>query len=244
MRRWRGWPPPPAAGGTGYALAPPPGPCLPLLRRPRRRGGRRAGGHLRGRHGRGGRDELRAAGRGREALEDALAASRAARSADGAVAASLREEVARLGEEAARRDGEGAERVALEAQLDAQVREHARVEGRLRDELGDAGRALEEGARLREEESGRRDAKAVRTGETIAALEAHQLSLKELLSEQRCVLDASKEEEIGRLRGEIANLESRLRSEFERMESAGAASEARVRELEEVIHKGRAGRKR
>lgn len=58
------------------------------------------------------------------------------------------------------------------------------------------------------------------------------------------MLDASKEEEIGRLNGKIAHLESRMKSEADRLACAGVVTEAKVRELEEMIEKGKAERKR
>jgi len=103
---------------------------------------------------------------------------------------------------------------------------------------------LKEQIRLKDEESKARQAEVNKCREMITALEAHQASLKQSLFEQISTLDASKEEEIGRLKGEIANLESRLKTEVERLQSAGVVSEARLRELEEIIRKGQVERKR
>ena len=58
------------------------------------------------------------------------------------------------------------------------------------------------------------------------------------------MLSATKEEEIGRLKGEIANLESKLKSEVDKLENAGIVSQAKVEELEEIIRKGQVERKR
>ena len=88
------------------------------------------------------------------------------------------------------------------------------------------------GARPKEKECTTKDAEIKRCKDTINALEAQQVALK--------MLDASKEEEIGRLKGAIANLESKLKSEVEKC----VVSEAKVHELEEIIKKGQAERKR
>jgi hypothetical protein len=64
------------------------------------------------------------------------------------------------------------------------------------------------------------------------------------LSKQKAIWDASKEEEIGRLRDEITNLESRLTTEVRNLQSAGVASAAKVQELEAIIRQGLLERKR
>ncbi|KAL7539620.1 hypothetical protein ACHAXR_011716, partial [Thalassiosira sp. AJA248-18] len=105
-------------------------------------------------------------------------------------------------------------------------------------------RTLTEQVRLKDGETKAKVAEIEKCKETITALEANKLSLQEALSEQKTMLDASQEEEIGRLRGEVANLESKLKSEVDKLQSAGIVSEARVWELEEIIRKGQAERKR
>jgi len=139
---------------------------------------------------------------------------------------------------------ERAERVALAAQLNAQVQEHATSEKQLRESMESMQATLTEQIRLKEEEVTSKDAEIAKCKETITGLEAHQLSLKQSLNEQTSMLSASKEEEIGRLKGEIANLESKLRSEVDKLESAGIVSQAKVEELEEIIRKGQVERKR
>jgi len=139
---------------------------------------------------------------------------------------------------------ERAERVALAAQLNAQVQEHATSEKQLRESMESMERTLTEQIRLKEGEATSKDAEIAKCKETITGLEAHQLSLKQSLNEQTSMLSASKEEEIGRLKGEIANLESKLKSEVNKLESAGIVSQAKVEELEEIIRKGQVERKR
>lgn len=195
-------------------------------------------------------------------LEDALDASEATRASHEDDVVALRTEIANSKVEAARRDSrlelerdllakaeakeedERMERIALEARLDAQLREHASKEKQLRESLDSMEQTLKEKVRVNEEDSRKKQVEVEKCEETIAALEAHRASLELSLSEQRSALDASREEEIGRLRGEIAELESRLRGEAEKFQREGAAGEARVRELEEVIRKGHAERKR
>ena len=68
--------------------------------------------------------------------------------------------------------------------------------------------------------------------------------MKKSLTEQKTALDASKEEEIGRLKGEITVLQERMKSEVENLQSVGIVSEERVRLLEETIRKCEVERKR
>jgi len=135
---------------------------------------------------------------------------------------------------------ERAERIALNAQLNAQSRE----EKQLRESMADMKRTMMEQIRLKDEETKSKDADITKYQETITALEAHQQSLKQSLSNQTSMLASSKDEEIGNLKGEIANLESRLKLEVEKLQSTSLVSEAKVQELEEIIRKGQVERKR
>ena len=117
-------------------------------------------------------------------------------------------------------------------------------EKQLRESMESMQATLTEQIRLKEEEVTSKDAEIAKYKETITGLEAHQLSLKQSLNEQTSMLSASKEEEIGRLKGEIANLETKLKSEVDKLQSAGIVSQAKVEELEEIIRKGQVERKR
>jgi chromosome segregation ATPase len=139
---------------------------------------------------------------------------------------------------------ERAERIALAAQLNAQLREHVQSEKQLRESMESMRRNMTDQIHLLGQENENKDGEIKKCNEVIAGLKAHQLSLKQSLSEQKSMLDASKEEEIGRLKGEIANLESRLTSEVRNLQSAGVASEAKVQELEAIIQQGLLERKR
>ena len=139
---------------------------------------------------------------------------------------------------------ERAERIALNAQLNAQSREHAGSEKQLRESIKDMERTMMEQIRLKDEETKSKDAEITKYQETITALEANQQSLKQSLSNQTSMLASSKDEEIGNLKGEIANLESRLKLEVEKLQSTSLVSEAKVQELEEIIRKGQVERKR
>ena len=105
-------------------------------------------------------------------------------------------------------------------------------------------RTLNDQIRAKEEESTRQDDEIAKCNETITGLEAQQHSLKQSLNEQKSMLDASKEDEISQLRGTVANLESKLKSEVEKLENAGIVSQGNVQELEEIIRKGQLERKR
>ena len=139
---------------------------------------------------------------------------------------------------------ERAERIALAAQLNAQLREHVQSEKQLRESMESMQRTMTEQIHQLEQANDNKDCEIKKCNEIIAGLEAHQLSLKKSLSEQKSMLDASKEEEIGRLKGEIANLESRLTSEVRNLQSVGVASEVKVQELEAIIQQGLLERKR
>ena len=121
------------------------------------------------------------------------------------------------------------ERIAISSQMLAMTKEHSTVETQLRDEMT---------------ESVKKDEKLSECREQITSLLAETVSLKQSLSEQKTALDASREEEIGRLNAEITVLQERMKSEVEKMRSVGTVSEQRVRELEESIRKSEAERKR
>jgi len=184
-------------------------------------------------------------------LEEALEASEAECTTSKNAIATLQKEIDHFKLKFAQQDSlrakaeekeseERAERVALAAQLNAQLQEHARVEKQLRESMEITERSLTQELYVKEEESKAKDAEIGRMEEAITTLEAHQLSLKQSLSEQKSMLDASNEEEIGRLMGEIANLQSKQ----SKTQSTGVVSEAKVRELEEAVRTGRAERKR
>ena len=59
--------------------------------------------------------------------------------------------------------------------------------------------------------------------------------LRKAMESLRHELNATKEEESACLRDVIANLESTLKSEAERLQDMGVANHAKVRELEETI---------
>ena len=204
------------------------------------------------------REKLSSLGYAKKSLEDALEVARTACATHESTIANLQSEIATSKVEHVEHDTqlqherdlrsmaeekaneERAERIALNAQLNAQLREHEQ----LRESMKDMERTLMEQIRLKEEETKSKDAEITKYQETITALEAHQQSLKQSLSNQTSMLASSKDEEIGNLKGEIANLESRLKSEVEKLQSTSLVSEAKVQELEEIIRKGQVERKR
>ncbi len=208
------------------------------------------------------RETILALGYEKKSLEEALEAAKSACSTHEITIASLRKEISdsRLGSaqhesalqlerdlrsKAEEKAGEErSERIALAAQLNAQLREHIQSEKQLRESMESMRRNMTGQLHLLEQASENKDGEIKKCHEVIAGLEAHQLSLKKSLSEQKSILDASKEEEIGRLKGEIANLESRLTSEVQNLQSAGVASETKIQELEAIIQQGLLERKR
>ena len=204
------------------------------------------------------REKLSSLGYEKKSLEDALDVARTACATHESTIANLQSEIGTSRVEHVEHDTqlqherdlrsmaeekaneERAERIALNAQLNAQVREHAL----LRDSMEDMERTMMEQIRLKDEETKSKYAEITKYQETITALEAHQQSLKQSLSNQTSMLASSKDEEIGNLKGEIANLESRLRLEVEKLQSTSLVSEAKVQELEEIIRKGQVERKR
>jgi chromosome segregation ATPase len=198
----------------------------------------------------------------KKAMEDALDAAKVACSAHESTIARLRQGISEskigsahhesqiqherdLRSKAEEKAGEErAERIALAAQLNAQLREHVQSEKQLRESMEGMQRRLTEQIRLQDQESSNMDDEIKAYKEVITRLEAQQLSLKQTLTEQKSMLDASKEEEIDRLKDEIANLESKLTSEVKNLQSASVASEARVQELEAIIQQGMLERKR
>ena len=204
------------------------------------------------------REKLSSLGYEKKSLEDALEVARTACATHESTIANLQSEIATSKVEHVEHDTqlqherdlrsmaeekaneERAERIALNAQLNAQLREHAL----LRESMEDIKRTMMEQIRLKDEETKSKDAEITKYQETITALEAHQQSLKQSLSNQTSMLASSKDEEIGNLKGEIANLESRLKSEVEKLQSTSLVSEAKVQELEEIIRKGQVERKR
>lgn len=136
------------------------------------------------------------------------------------------------------------ERVALSAQMLAMTKEHSKAETQMRDDMEKLEKSwtVKHSAAVRE--SMKKDEKLNECREEITSLMAEQASLKQSLSEQKTVLDASKAEEIGRLKGEITVLQERLKSEVANSQSVGVVSAQRVRELEETIKKSEIERKR
>ena len=208
------------------------------------------------------RETILALGYEKKSLEEALEAAKSACSTHEITIASLRKEISETKLGSAHHESqlqlerdmrskaeekaseERAERIALAAQLNAQLREHVQSEKQLRESMESMRRNMMEQIHLLSQENENKDGEIKKCNEVIAGLEAHQLSLKKSLSEQKSMLDASKEEEIGRLKGEIANLESRLTSEVKNLQSAGMANEAKVQELEAIIQQGLLERKR
>ena len=139
---------------------------------------------------------------------------------------------------------ERAERIALAAQLNEQLQEHVESEKQLRESMEDVRRTMMEKIQQLEQGNDDKDGEIKKCNEIIAGLKAQQLAWEQSLTEQKAIWDASKEEEIGRLNDEIANLESRLTSEVRRLQNAGMANEAKVQELETIIRQGLLERKR
>ena len=204
------------------------------------------------------REKLSSLGYEKKSLEDALEVARTACATHESTIANLQSEIATSKVEHVEHDTqlqherdlrsmaeekaneERAERIALNAQLNALSQE----EKQLRESIKDMKRTMMEQIRLKDEETKSKDAEITKYQETITALEAHQQSLKQSLSNQTSMLASSKDEEIGNLKGEIANLESRLKLEVEKLQSTSLVSEAKVQELEEIIRKGQVERKR
>lgn len=136
------------------------------------------------------------------------------------------------------------ERIAISSQMLAMTKEHSKMETQLHDEMKKLDESWEERYAAAMTESVRKDEKLSECREKITSLLAETVSLKQSLSEQKTALDASKEEEIGRLNAEITVLQERMKSEVEKMQSVGDVSKQRVIELEESIRKSEAERKR
>eukprot|EP00984_Skeletonema_dohrnii_P013827 scaffold5779_cov205-Skeletonema_dohrnii-CCMP3373.AAC.4 len=136
------------------------------------------------------------------------------------------------------------ERVALSAQMLAMTKEHSQVETQMRGDMEKLEVTWSEKHAAAVRESAEKDEKLNECREEITSLIAKQASLKQALSEQKTALDASKEEEIGRLKGEITVLQEKLKLEAENLESVGIVSAQRVRELEETVRKSENERKR
>ena len=136
------------------------------------------------------------------------------------------------------------ERVAVSAQLLALTKEHSKAETQLRDDMEKLEESWIAKYNAAVEESDTKDEKLNECREEIASLEVERVSLKQALSEQKTALDTSREEEIGRLKGEVTALQERLKSEVEHLQNDGAVSAQRVRELEENIRKSEVERKR
>lgn len=208
------------------------------------------------------REKILALGFEKKSLEEALEAAKSACTTHEIAIASLRKEISdsRLGstyhdsklqlerdcltkaEEKAREELD--KQIALSTNLNAQLTEHVQSEKQLRESMESMRRNMTEQIHLLEQESENKDREIMECREIIAGLEAHQLSLEKSLSEQQSIMEASKEEEIGRLKGEIANLESRLMSEVSHLQNAGMANEAKVQELESLIRQSVLERKR
>ncbi|KAL7494093.1 hypothetical protein ACHAWT_004624 [Skeletonema menzelii] len=136
------------------------------------------------------------------------------------------------------------ERVALSAQMLAMSKEHSRAETQMRNDIEKVEVSWSEKHAAAVRESVEKDEQLKKCREEIISLIAKQESLKQALSEQKTALDATKEEEIGNLKGEITLLQERLQSEVENLKSAGITSVQRVRELEDTIRKSEVERKR
>lgn len=208
------------------------------------------------------RETLISLGCEKKALEEALETSTATCAAHESTITNLQETIANSKVEHVQHDSqvqlerdlrskaeekehdERAERIALAAQLNAKLAEHAASERQLREAMDSMERTLNDQIRAKEEESTWKDNEIAKCKETITGLEAQQHSLKQSLNEQKSMLDASKEDEIGQLKGTVANLESKLKSEVEKLENAGIVSQGTVQELEEIIRKGQLERKR
>lgn len=208
------------------------------------------------------REQLLSLGYEKKSLEDALETAKAACTTQQSTIDNLQKEISDSKIETVQHDSqlqlerdlrakaeekeadERAERVALAAQLNAQVQEHAQSEKQLRESMESMEKKLSEQIRVKEEESKMKEAELTKCKEIITALDANVASLKEALSDQKSMLETTKEEEIGRLKGTIANLESKLKSEVEKLQSAGVVSDAKVHEFENIIRKGKEERKR
>lgn len=136
------------------------------------------------------------------------------------------------------------ERVALSAQMLAMTKEHSKAEIQMRDDMEKLETSWTEKYDAVVKESGKKDEKLNQRREEITSLMAEQASLKQSLTEQKTALYASKEEEIGRLKGEITVLQERLKSEADNLQSVGIVSAQRVRELEDTIRKSEVERQR
>ncbi len=208
------------------------------------------------------REKILALGYEKKSLEEALEAAKSACSTHEITIASLRKEIADsslgsiqhesalqlerdcLAKAEEKATEERAKRIALAAKLNAQLQEHSESEKQLRESMESMRRNMSEQIRLLNEENQNKDDEIQKCNEVIAGLEAHHLSLQQSLQEQKSVWEASKEEEIGRLKGEIANLESRLMSEVQNLQNAGMANAAKVQELEAILRQSVLERKR
>ncbi|KAL7555069.1 hypothetical protein ACHAWF_018699 [Thalassiosira exigua] len=208
------------------------------------------------------REDLSARERSARDLEEALAESREACAAREVEVADLRRELAesrgesaqseaqlaaerdRRAEAEAREDAERLEREATVVKLEARLGEQSAAERRLRESTEELRRALEERIRAKEEEERARLAEVGDLKEAIAVLEAREASMKQSLSEQQSTLDESREEEMGRLKGKIADLKERLETQIRIVLDESVVTKAKVKELEETIRDLREERKR
>lgn len=206
------------------------------------------------------REKLLVVGYEKKSLEDALEIAKTSCSGNNSLIHSLQKEVADAKVESAQREAalqlekelrdkaeekekdERMERIAISSQMVAVTQEHARSEAQLRESMDSMERRWSEKYALAMEESKQKEEELERCREAITSLEAQQISLKESL--ENALSDSSKEEEIGRLKGEVNVLKDRLKTEICKQVSAGAVSEEKVRELEELIREGQAERKK
>jgi len=133
---------------------------------------------------------------------------------------------------------ERSERIALSAQIVAVTQDHAQSEAKLREAMEIMERDLCQKHREATEEAQEVASELESALDKITVLESQHKSLREALSEQTTVVLATKEEEIGRLKGEVKVLKERLKCEEDKLHSVGLTSEARVNELEDLIRQG------
>jgi len=136
------------------------------------------------------------------------------------------------------------ERVALSAQMLAMTKENGRTETQMRDKMEKIEVSWSEKHAAAMRESVEKDEHLSKCREEITSLIVKEASLKQALSEQKTVLEASKEAENKRLKEEITLLQERLQSEVDKLQSDGIVSAQRVRELEDTIRESEVERKR
>ena len=139
---------------------------------------------------------------------------------------------------------ERSERIALSAQMVALTQEHALSEVQLRESMDTCERQWSKKYQLVMEDLRSKEIKLQSANKKITGLESQQASLKEALSEQKTVVVASKDEEIGRLKGEVNVMKERLNAEVTKLQSVGMTSEEKVKELEEIIRLGHEERRK